>query len=403
MFEHAPARPDRPLMADPHLPRLPRPAARTRHLTTCTALAVALTGGAALALVPTATPARAAGADAASAPVAPTAVADLNALVGRTAAALTDGTRRLELSQAHLADVLARQVQARSDSQAAAARAQAARARLGEMVGAQYRNPAPSAAMLMLAAGPGGLADSVHAAVALDQVRGSQQQTLAEADRQRRAAETLVAEADQLAGDAAREQDDLTGQVADLQRRAQDANDQLTRASAALQAAQDERAAAAARASRDRSPAGAPPPVVVPAGGGGSCGGGNLSGYPNGMLPTSALCPLDGTNGLVLRADAAAAFNRMAAAGGMPCPGNSYRSYSQQVALYKVKPSLAAVPGTSNHGWGVAIDFACGADSYGSAAYQWLKTNGPRFGWNHPAWAEPGGSRQEPWHWEYTG
>lgn len=116
------------------------------------------------------------------------------------------------------------------------------------------------------------------------------------------------------------------------------------------------------------------------------------------MLPTSARCPLDGTNGLVLRADAAAAFNRMAAADGMPCAGNSYRSYSQQVALYRQKPSLAAVPDTSNHGWGVAVDFTCGADSDGSTAYRWLKANGPIFGWTHPAWAEPDGNSQEPWH-----
>ena len=128
-----------------------------------------------------------------------------------------------------------------------------------------------------------------------------------------------------------------------------------------------------------------------------------LAGYANGMLPVGALCPLDGTNGLLLRADAAAAFNRMAAAGGMPCAGDSYRSYGEQVAVYRTRPGLAAVPGTSNHGWGVAVDFACGADQFGSPAYRWLKANGPRFGWNHPAWAEPGGSRPEPWHWEFTG
>ena len=62
---------------------------------------------------------------------------------------------------------------------------------------------------------------------------------------------------------------------------------------------------------------------------------------------------------------------------------------------------LAAVPGTSNHGWGVAVDFACGAEQFGSAGYRWLKANGPKYGWTHPSWAEPGGSRPEPWHWEY--
>lgn len=80
---------------------------------------------------------------------------------------------------------------------------------------------------------------------------------------------------------------------------------------------------------------------------------------------------------MLLRADAAAAVNWTAAAGGMPCAGNSYRSYGQQVSLYRVKPSLAAVHGTSNHGWGVAIDFARGADRFGCPAYQWLTSNGP--------------------------
>ena len=41
--------------------------------------------------------------------------------------------------------------------------------------------------------------------------------------------------------------------------------------------------------------------------------------------------------------------------------------------------------------------------SGGPAGYQWLKANGPLYGWTHPSWAEPGGSRPEPWHWEYTG
>lgn len=332
---------------------------------------------------------------------APSTAADLTALVARTAAELTDGTRRLEQSQARLADLQARQAQARTAGAAATARALSARARLGAVVGAQYRHPEPGVAVLVLSGGAQSLADAVQGLVSLDQVRGNQQDVLAEADVQRRSAQHLTAQADRLAGDAARERDAVAGQVTELGRRAQDASDQLD-AATALQAAQDQRAADAQRASRSRAPAAAPPPASVVAAGG-SCGGGNLSGYPNGMLPTSALCPLDGTNGLVLRADAAVAFNRMAAAGGMPCAGNSYRSYAQQVALYRQKPSLAAVPGTSNHGWGVAVDFACGTDTYGSPAYAWLKANAPRFGWTHPAWAEPGGNRQEPWHWEYTG
>lgn len=64
---------------------------------------------------------------------------------------------------------------------------------------------------------------------------------------------------------------------------------------------------------------------------------------------------------------------------------------------------FAAVPGTSVHGWGRAVDFedAGGELTFGSAGYAWLQANAWRFGFVHPAWAEPGGSSPEPWHWEH--
>ena len=67
------------------------------------------------------------------------------------------------------------------------------------------------------------------------------------------------------------------------------------------------------------------------------------------------------------------------------------------------KPALAAVPGTSNHGWGLAVDLCGGIDRYDTAAYDWMKANAGRFGFLHPEWAEPGHGREEPWHWEYAG
>ncbi len=65
---------------------------------------------------------------------------------------------------------------------------------------------------------------------------------------------------------------------------------------------------------------------------------------------------------------------------------------------------FAAVPGTSVHGWGRAVDFEDGGGklTFSSAGYQWLKANAARFGFVHPAWAEPGGSSPEPWHWEHA-
>lgn len=80
---------------------------------------------------------------------------------------------------------------------------------------------------------------------------------------------------------------------------------------------------------------------------------------------------------------------------------DSYRTYAQQVELKKRKPREAAEPGHSRHGWGLAFDIAVGG--YGSAAYKWLAANGARFGFANPAWARQGGSKPEPWHWEFVG
>jgi cell wall-associated NlpC family hydrolase len=130
-------------------------------------------------------------------------------------------------------------------------------------------------------------------------------------------------------------------------------------------------------------------------------------GYPNGLIPPSAMCPL-GVAGHSLRCDAAAAYRAMSAAyaasfGSPICITDSYRTYASQVRLYGQKPNLAAVPGTSNHGWGLAVDLCGGIENYGTAPYQWMKANAGRFGFLHPDWAEPGNGREEPWHWEYAG
>ena len=130
-------------------------------------------------------------------------------------------------------------------------------------------------------------------------------------------------------------------------------------------------------------------------------------GYPNGLIPPSALCEI-GVAAHSLRCDAAAAYRAMsaayAAAFGSPiCITDSYRTYASQVRLYGQKPALAAVPGTSNHGWGLAVDLCGGIQTFGTPQYQWMVANAGRFGWLHPTWADPGNGREEPWHWEYAG
>ncbi len=81
------------------------------------------------------------------------------------------------------------------------------------------------------------------------------------------------------------------------------------------------------------------------------CGADVAQGNANGFLPDRALCPLSVGGGHRLHADAAAAFDRMAAAREL-CVTDSYRDYAAPVDVYERKPDLAAVPGTSNHGWG---------------------------------------------------
>jgi len=140
------------------------------------------------------------------------------------------------------------------------------------------------------------------------------------------------------------------------------------------------------------------------------CDGSSIAGYPNGQLPVHALCPLWGAPGEALRSDAAAAFNQMshayAQAFGLPlCVTASYRTYQRQVELYASMPSgYAAVPGTSNHGWALAVDLCGGIQVDGSPEHAWLLDHAASYDWFHPAWAMPGGGGpHEPWHWEYAG
>lgn len=141
------------------------------------------------------------------------------------------------------------------------------------------------------------------------------------------------------------------------------------------------------------------------------CGGvsvpaGVWGGYPNGFIPPTALCPI-GIGAHLLRCDAAMAFAALNEAyarefGSPICVTDSYRTFDAQVRLYGQKPALAAVPGTSNHGWGLAVDLCGGAESFGSAQYAWLRANASAVGWVNPDWARPGAGREEPWHWEFA-
>ncbi|MGW6132016.1 D-alanyl-D-alanine carboxypeptidase family protein [Cellulomonas sp. NPDC055163] len=133
--------------------------------------------------------------------------------------------------------------------------------------------------------------------------------------------------------------------------------------------------------------------------------------YPNGAIPLHTLCPLVSNPRALLRCDAAAAFDRLAAAYerdlGEPLRvTDSYRTFAAQVAVKAAKPGLAATPGRSNHGRGVAVDLAGfgGVGQFDRPGYLWMRAHATEHGWYHPQWAGPGGvGPAEPWHWEFGG
>ena len=111
-----------------------------------------------------------------------------------------------------------------------------------------------------------------------------------------------------------------------------------------------------------------PPAVNRPS----SCGGGPAAwgGHQNGRIPSNALCPVPTAPALQLECGAATAFDQLNTAfkaqfGQDIGITDGYRSYDEQVHCRLEKGSLCANPGTSNHGWGKAVDIGacCGINS----------------------------------------
>ena len=120
--------------------------------------------------------------------------------------------------------------------------------------------------------------------------------------------------------------------------------------------------------------------------------------WPNGRISPENLTPIGG--GHSLAGPAAPAFQRLVAAAardGVAFGVNdSYRSFQEQVALARSKGlysqgGLAATPGTSQHGWGLAVDL-----DLDPKAQAWMRANGPRFGFHEDV-------PREPWHWTFQG
>lgn len=133
----------------------------------------------------------------------------------------------------------------------------------------------------------------------------------------------------------------------------------------------------------------------------------------NGRIPLTLLTrlPWAAADHLYLRPGAAYWAGLLAAAFarhfGKPLYlSDAYRTLDQQKVLKKTKGRFAATPGTSNHGWGLAIDAASRVNVDTSAEHRWFELNAPAYGWVNPWWATnriPGDGEYEPWHWEFTG
>jgi hypothetical protein len=126
--------------------------------------------------------------------------------------------------------------------------------------------------------------------------------------------------------------------------------------------------------------------------------------WENGIyIGPKLLVNIVGTNGEMEQVtyDIVEAYLKMqqaAAAAGIELGINSgFRTYPEQANLRRmydqgIRKDATARPGHSNHQHGPALDIRTGG--FGTAIYEWLKKNAPKFGFIRTV-------SNEPWHWEY--
>lgn len=86
-----------------------------------------------------------------------------------------------------------------------------------------------------------------------------------------------------------------------------------------------------------------------------------------------------------------------------PWEYSTYRSVADQEEVQRtISAPIVATPGTSPHGWGLAIDFREGSEyGFGSERHNWLRTHGPSYGWVLQPWHQEDGKYREYWHFDY--
>lgn len=134
----------------------------------------------------------------------------------------------------------------------------------------------------------------------------------------------------------------------------------------------------------------------------------DLSEAENGRIDESLLCPIPWAPDyrlLCVSVDKLEQLNeRFKANFGHDLPVQSaYRSYEEQVAAHEAAPYMTTLPGSSNHSWGLALDFDIDAyDTYDHPEVVWLVENAPAYGWRNPTLESFGTAAAEPWHFEFA-
>ena len=133
----------------------------------------------------------------------------------------------------------------------------------------------------------------------------------------------------------------------------------------------------------------------------------DLSEAENGRLDPSLLCPIPWNSYYKVLCVSLPNLERLNAAfkeefGHDLEIQSGYRTYDEQQMVHAASPSMTTLPGTSNHSWGVAVDFdIAGYRSYDHPEVVWLVENGPTYGWRNPKHESFETLNPEPWHFEF--
>ncbi|KAB2344124.1 D-alanyl-D-alanine carboxypeptidase family protein [Actinomadura rudentiformis] len=317
------------------------------------------------------------------APVAQAAVRDpLEALQRQASAARTQLEKATKQMESRKKDLARSQDKLRvtlKDLGKAEAELNRIREPLARLANASYQQPGAAGTMAIF--GAGNLDDALRATADVTHMANGQDALVRKADELQSRRSRLTSEAQELQSKNAVEQTRLQQEIDGLKNKSAQLTKQLTSMLNRMRIDRDRRLELGCDKGLAK----------------------NARKFPNGLIPSKYLCPLP-QKGEQLRADAALGFYKLNSAykrrfGRDICVTDSYRSLADQNRVYGQRPGFAAVPGTSNHGRGQAVDLCGGVQNSGSTQFNWMEANSKKYGWLHPSWAYS--NPFEPWHWEY--